>query len=684
MARIGDDRILDQESRLLLYLASLAEVSQMATEDRFAFVLPSSNVWGHLLRKLKIVRNSARQPHLRGKVGDLLETNLKVLSTHNNPCLSGLSRAILYQLYPTTWLNATASFLEDIGNNQSTGPNYSSQYAKLAEIRMLRAQVMDAYRIFGTIEPSIGRYIYRYCVVILDQCKFDDSSSKEGIFEATLDLAHLIMIVRGSHAVPLASGGDSILEKAAVCLKELKSILDRDNGGGMVSGSETKLLVLLANSLVIAVERYLSSLLTKSKRRDPLGRHAGVYGSSTIPGVKLLEGALLQTLRQGKCHFAIDKVARIITILYSVDMTPTNPPFHLDGTYDVTALMAQLSTRAHSTVNAASDRVPAIRALLRILNNMPTELAWYTALAPAQKGHPTISEIIVDIARDESLECRSAAFSAILETHIFRPSRENFNRYAKPANQPPEDSNGNFATQEIRLMVRQAENSYFQRFYEDLLEDPSPLLQAIEGTELDKVLTYKAISIISLLVQLSPPDFSPKFLVNNQLFRAVASVASHEDTTLVPISTRTLAIQLFAWLWRGIDQRQTLQQGEQSTDYTEVFNPNPLLAELTKGIAIVVDVHASIELECVSILVERLEIIFASLGDIQTLAQRELIDGLAEAVLWADLGKPVEDDREKLLSRLDALKIMDPVVSNSQLQLTLGEGRDTCSHELYK
>ncbi|KAG8925027.1 hypothetical protein FRC02_009966 [Tulasnella sp. 418] len=162
---------------------------------------------------------------------------------------------------------------------------------------------------------------------------------------------------------------------------------------------------------------------------------------------------------------------------------------------------------------------------------------------------------------------------------------------------------------------------------------------------MDISLISTSISITSSLVdapRLKP--FVSYFICRDGYAEALASVASSDNDELVPVSIRQSAIHLFARLWKLADERRNEEEMVERLE-TGYFSPEAFYGSIAKGINKVVDQHGSMELEFISLWVERLQ----ATGKIPqapvTNGKAELVDALRRAVPFSSFGKPVEADR---------------------------------------
>ncbi|KAG8919984.1 hypothetical protein FRC02_001222 [Tulasnella sp. 418] len=177
-----------------------------------------------------------------------------------------------------------------------------------------------------------------------------------------------------------------------------------------------------------------------------------------------------------------------------------------------------------------------------------------------------------------------------------------------------------------------------------------------------------SIAITSSLVD-SPrlKHFVSNFIYRDGYAETLASVASSDNDELVPGSIRQSAIHLFARLWKLADERRNEEEMVERLE-TGYFTPEAFFGTIAKGIDMVVDQRGSIELECISLWIERLQATEKVPRAPATNGKAELVEALRRAVPFSSFGMPVEDDRATIsLSLLQLGEHIDEPTSDARL-----------------
>ncbi|KAG8923090.1 hypothetical protein FRC02_011416 [Tulasnella sp. 418] len=652
-----------RESRMKFYLACLAEIShttaegwqRLVPENRWHDFTNSKERLGHFYHLSSASFTRSRPPpplHL--------QTNLKTLSAHQNFFTSTISRVLLIQLYPRSFQHIP---WPKIPVRTSEQMDFSSSYLLLTELRSATTRVTNLYRDLQSLEPSVQRHLYRYCGVALDLWATARLSENDEVFEVGMDLAYVIFSADTPSDVLVMASGASASQKAARCLTALQRRLDRRKVNGGTTGEiDTPYLRSISHSIVSAIDEYLKHLRRDATYSEDI---AGVEGVDEYPmdvGLQCLDDALLEIALQRYFPCLIEKVVTTIQTFYSIEgerhISSRSWVFQRNAAW----LITHFAFRAAST-SSPTERVAALRAAGQILHKASVwSTAWYLAMAPMESGQISIPSIIKEMARDSSVECRLAALSILEEVHIFCPSKANFNSSynSKHQFQESEEQDTSASLHPIRLKMLNCPDSEFEGLYEDLLRDPSPLLQAIDTSSFPphEALISKSISITTRLVHCLPPDYCPSTLLRLDKYpRTLLSIASHEDSQLVPMGLRASAIQLLAYLWHFADVRRCKQNVALLSGFDNICKRELLLGGVAKAVNLVIGDNGGLSLDCITMWVERLEVICSSSWEgARIVATSKLVEALMEAVICADLGEPVESRREGLLTRLYDLR----------------------------
>ncbi|KAG8928597.1 hypothetical protein FRC02_006712 [Tulasnella sp. 418] len=266
-------------------------------------------------------------------------------------------------------------------------------------------------------------------------------------------------------------------------------------------------------------------------------------------------------------------------------------------------------------------------------------VAWSVAL----DDEPSWLDIIATMARIPSDECRSAAFSAILSTHIFGPESaaltDNISR-DDGANGRPSD----VGTEQLRVNVASRPGSGLAKLYETMTSHPSPLIQAISVPKgrVESNLVTTSLNIIPSMIDSAPLKlYVADFIHREGCAAALASVASCHSTELVPASLRQSAIYVFARLWKLADEQRDVGEKVQHDE----FYPGQFVRDIAQGINTVVDQRASFELDCILRWIERIEAIKQMRQKYEATAVLQLVEALRRALPFSSFGQPVEDHR---------------------------------------
>ncbi|KAG8925028.1 hypothetical protein FRC02_009967 [Tulasnella sp. 418] len=609
-----------------------------------------------------------------------LQVDLDILSEHHNSYIRAISRAAKLQLYPPTTLLGHITewpLLEDSGVLPG---DFLRQHVMLVELRMATARAIELWRhsepssirylsrysmislnfwtsvqLWKTEElwcddtfpdPSIVRYLQKSCVIALNLWESVELQQSEEFLQTTLLLAYVVT-ERSPKALFVASLGDATPMKAARCIMALKRRYDGDHQFGHdQSDGDHQLSIMLAQALLSAITHYLGINLrapAEIKRRAQIERANVVDENSNVTGLQYLEHAVLQMASQEWPSQLIDLLILCLNSLFKIGDI-LDIAFHpLDPSYNVVPLMCRLKSQI-SVSKLDSDKGDALKVACRILNKVTSDsVAWSLALDDPK----ALPDTIAAMAQSTSTVCRSAGLFALLNTHIFHPSA-----VAVQVERRTDDSKptADQETELLRVDIATSPGSSLARLYNTVTSHPSPLLHAISVSinPLDIGLIRTSLNITSLLVD-SPrlKHYVSDFIHRGGYAEALASVASYDDTRLLPTSIRRSAIFLYARLWELADEWKS-----EDGVIADRVDPGKFIEDIAKGVNLVLDRRDSIELDCISIWLERLQEIRKTSQPTETAGEMQLIDALRRAVPFSSFGKPVEARRAALSLQL--------------------------------
>ncbi|KAG8957450.1 hypothetical protein FRC03_010137 [Tulasnella sp. 419] len=568
-----------------------------------------------------------------------LESHLEMISMHKNPSLRIIAESISYQLHLVTSRTPPSAPNTRSIPSLINQPDVFVRQARLAHIRMLTAHYIDTVGSSGSPNPSLRRHLSRHCIVSLELWITNQKPDSGNILGATLDLIYLIMMHDLHHTVLTISSSGSVPLKLSRCIGALT------DGVKAASSDDDQLLRAFTNPVFAATVHYLKLL------EGNTGSHYGVTklkDSGVIKEIQGLYSALLLLVKPKLQGFPMNHIALAIMTLHALE--------HIVPTPKLSLTQASILIELLISQGMDVDRVAAMNIMSHILNqfNNRTE-AWSLAIAPPDVTRTSIPQIISSMAEEANPKYRSAAFTAILDTHIFYPSTDNFRE--NTSSNPPLEQYGSGPTQDIPLTMLATQNTHFQTLYEDLTKEPSPLLQVLEGfTGLDREnheVVTKSVTIIFHVVKSRPSSLTLQaFFVSVDLMRASAGIASCEVPELVSVETRIAAIHLFALLLGHVDPDGG--QAEQQTidpDYLESTERNELHEQIVAGVRSVVNTGGHIGVECAEAWVERLTS-YRRRALLDPVLLTDLINVFREAVLWTDMGESQEYHRKDLLGML--------------------------------
>ncbi|KAG8937342.1 hypothetical protein FRC03_008247, partial [Tulasnella sp. 419] len=503
----------------------------------------------------------------------------------------------------------------------------------IVELRMVTSRAIDLYRYTHPPEPSIIRYLQQYCISALNYGTSAPLPQCDRFLDIVFVLAY-VLTENNHKSVCVASLGDSILMKAARCIMSLKRRYDsgQEVGEDHISG-DVQLFTALAQAVLSATERYLRIVhdaIDEIIWRVQIEKEDGIDEDSFVSGMQYLEYALFQTASQEFSILFMDQIASSLDDLFAIgDMV--DMPFDPVDSSNTILLMRHLKSRA-STSNLDSETASAILLGCRILNKMSSEtVAWSIAL----DDEPSWLDIIGSMTRSPSDECRSAAFSAILSTHILRPESA-----ALADNISQDDgANGRPSTEQLRVDIATRPGSSLAKLYETMTSHPSPLIEAISVPKgrVESNLVTTSLNIILSIIDSAPLKlYVADFIHREGCAAALASVASCHSTEMVPASLRQSAIYVFARLWKLADEQRDVGEKVQ---HDESY-PGQFVRDIAQGINTVVDQRASFELDCILRWIERIEAIKQMRQKYEATAVLHLVEALRRALPFSSFGQP--------------------------------------------
>ncbi|KAG8942170.1 hypothetical protein FRC03_003589 [Tulasnella sp. 419] len=256
------------------------------------------------------------------------------------------------------------------------------------------------------------------------------------------------------------------------------------------------------------------------------------------------------------------------------------------------------------------------------------------------------------MAQDESVDIRITALTVFLQTPVLypsvsRPQGVNQRALARPTSflQP---------AGQIHIDFHLPPDNNLLESYATALADHSSLLQAIQGaaSPTSEEFIRKSISFIDMLQSSLPKPDLPSSLFEKGKYPAVlAMIASCDDEKLVAVPTRTIAIYLFIRLWNSVSGAG--QQGKSDVECkdSDTFGGEAHLGEITKGVDWLTTRGLSIELDCASLWIERLENIPEGSEALT------LVEALKRAVVCGDIDHvDAEEKRQELYNKLTELQ----------------------------
>ncbi|KAG8942433.1 hypothetical protein FRC03_003219, partial [Tulasnella sp. 419] len=236
----------DAESRLVFYLACLAEVLQEMVESCYDAPKPKSRL-GISSFLQSIGTPSALPLHQQFPFLEELESCLNIISTHKNPCLRAISSAMLYQLHPSDSSFPSSTSFRQLNNALTNQPSAFTSQAKLAEIRLFTSKYINMRKASPIAEPSTMRYLSHYCITSLDSWASGRIFDRGNLLDAMIDLTYLVVAVNFQDAMSAVDRGGSIMEKLARCIDALRSRLG-DASSEWTGGWDTQLLFSFLDS----------------------------------------------------------------------------------------------------------------------------------------------------------------------------------------------------------------------------------------------------------------------------------------------------------------------------------------------------------------------------------------------------------------------------------------------------
>ncbi|KAG8921374.1 hypothetical protein FRC02_000279 [Tulasnella sp. 418] len=281
-----------------------------------------------------------------------LQVDLEILSEHHNSYIRTVSQAVKSQLYPST------SSLDQIGNwpmledSQVLPLSFHRKYVILVELRMATAHAIEVCRHKKSQEPSLMRYLQRYCVTALNFWRVVELPQAEQFLVTALNLAFVVM-ERNHKAVFVASLGDAVTMKVARCIMALKRFHDSSLELGLdQADGDAQLRIMLTQAVLSALQHYLEVNLRCIARIHMLvliERANGVDESSIVSGMQYLEYALFQIASQ-ECSAELMKalISSLDTLFRIGDIVDI--PFHpADPSCNIIPLMRHLKIQASTS-----------------------------------------------------------------------------------------------------------------------------------------------------------------------------------------------------------------------------------------------------------------------------------------------------------------------------------------------
>ncbi|KAG8927124.1 hypothetical protein FRC02_008450 [Tulasnella sp. 418] len=652
-------------SYLTLYVTCVAELSQViaAPEESYpekwwnTFVLALRQSWLYNNWHRLIVRPSRSNflremrfdhhwyPCFRQSPIDMLRADLEFLEGHPSSYLRNMAQAALSQLHFSPPCSHQFSSWPAIWGPTGTESDWQSNSEKVAELRMVTMRVVNMYHRAIKAEASIRRYLYHYCSAVLQIWTSDSNNQDERVLGTAMVLGYLIMENR-SDVHRVTSSGDATPMKVARCMMALKRWLDKNQTREGKRDMDTQFRNSLALSMVTATAKYLVLAAQEIDSNDQRMRFIEgpeVDEDSVLTGIKCLEHTLLCLIPQNWPSTSMQsQLILSLEALHSITNHANIELLPLDAESDSITLVMLLLARAVSPSTTLADIMGAIRSVSKILSRM-SDLSRIRQLTIDHAL--SLPKIIGSIARGQSAEHRLIALSAILNIDALRPiTGMNLTKnpsHAGQSNLPP--------SSEAHIDLISQYDADLMELYNLILEDPSSLDLLIEkGSSLTKELVEKNISFIQLLINTLPRACLPSALLQNaQYLDVLASIASHEDKGLVSLPTREMTMTLLVYLM----DLSPILPGRLS-GYRNMFITRTYVDKIKKAIDLMSECHSSINLKCISMWAEQLDIISKDSLGAQALRQSGLVVAFANAVTWADFGKPREEDRQRLFDVL--------------------------------
>ncbi|KAG8931834.1 hypothetical protein FRC02_002069 [Tulasnella sp. 418] len=681
-AQLAKNRTQNNQARLAFYLTCLAEVSHVAlpelprsSQDKWWSRLTScvgrcwfGNKWYHLLaipgsadalnRELRFAHHWHRW--LPKTQSDLLHLNLEALTRDPDPYLRVVSRAALCQLHPSCLpVDDISAWPSSLGIYTSQS-DFRSCHGKLVAIRMVTIRIINEYHRSKLLEPSILRYLFRYCDTAMNSWPFGWTAEDSKGFEALMTLAYIVL-ENDSSIIMVTLSNDTIPLKVARCVMALKRWHDSNGSSKKVESSvDSEVHSSFALSLLGVIARYLNLAaddLQSGNRNMKLNEGTEIDEDSLATGMKYLEAALLELAGQAWADIDISSADFIASSWAAMIAISRCMNIHLNRIGNLkaaTSLVKRLKSRALNTKRTVFDRVSAINAITETLNNLSdTTVAEYLI----SQDTPYLDIVIRHMFEEDCVEIRVAALSTLLETHLLHPQESTSYQEL-----PEAESGPSSASVKGVIIVFGAPQGVvdLRDLYGIVLRDPRSFSPDADDHS-QQILISKIISVAYKLPHTSLPSL---FFESETHLKALslARIASQEDKEVIHASARISAIRLFGLILDyEIDQK-----GE-----AEALKPDGIvmvLSEIAKGLNLLTDDHVSIPLDDASRWSERLIEICTFTQVAQVVFRSGLIEALCDAVGWIDFGKSVEGERERIFAQLTELrsKILKSIIKSRE------------------